>query len=185
MAPLPPSNTARLFHDYVANGVQHTVMYRYDGSTNGGYPDAFFITALNDVYAELGDFMPTDWDTVGVRVAFLGSNISTPWAGWSPITIGQISPASYAKPAFMSAVGRSTDGRRARITWLGTGIVATDNTQPGQNDYRLFTSESTEALELVTAISGTAFLSISGQVPAWNPYLNLGFNAYWQHEVRG
>jgi len=176
MAALPPSNTVRYFLDYTVNGIEHTIQMRVGaGATDGGASSSFsaFLATLSPNFYLI--------NVIGMRKANLGSDVTNPvtYTGTTSFGSGTASD-NLARAAFLSFVGRSTDGRRVRIFVYGTKITA-------EGDYRVDVSEAAEvdsAVFLLNSATGV-FLTISGLQPVWKAYANEGVNAYWQRRSRG
>lgn len=182
MAPLPPDSTPRYFLDYVANGRAHTVQFRYT-SLDNAEPGSDILTDWQDILVEVGEFMPTDWAPVGHRWAAAGSNVSNPVTAALPALVGQMGIYPALAPAFLSFVGRGADGRRVRLSFLGC-TMSPANLVNNNNDYRLSSAENANVEQIVSMLNETPFTTISGTIPSWKQYANLGFNAYWQQQVR-
>lgn len=178
LSPLNPNNTERWFYDYTVLGNQHSLMMRVDhpmsASEAGEQIDAF-LTAIEGSLIEI--------TTIGMRVALAGSNISN-----SEGTVGL--QANYGTgagsainaPLQVTFVGRSNDGRKARVGIFGWN---------GQSDdsWRMTVVEEADVADGVTflqAITASGFfVSISGEPVVWHPYANIGYNDHWVKEARG
>lgn len=180
MAPLPVNNTGRLFVDYIANGRQHTAQFRYGGS---GEPPASFLEDVDAIIAAAGPFMPLDWTFVESRYVPSGGTFSLPAEYVPEDMTGTIAVSAAEAPAFVSAIGRSLGGRRVRVYFLGAGYSPAGN-EGNASDYRVTTTESAPALALVEALAASELVGIDGFNVGWKSYLNLGYNGYWQREVR-
>lgn len=114
MAPLPSSNTARLYLDYTVGGEDHTQTVRYDGPGNR-VPAA-------GVLAELWAFLSSElYGTTiqGLRFSIAGSDVTNPMAWPGDPTYGAGSPPAGQQMKFFSIVGKSADGRRVRMEQFG------------------------------------------------------------------
>lgn len=181
MAPLPPENTGRVWVDYVAQGRQHSMQVRYG---TPGAPGSDLLEALDDVLIALNPFMPEDWAFVDARYAVDGSTVSIPLV-FTPTSFDGGQPVRLSSaPAFLSLVGRDTLGKRVRLYALGTSF-GPDEEGGIATDYRLAITENVSAAALYSAVASSPFTTITGSDPAWKPYLNLGYNSYWQRKVRG
>lgn len=181
MAPLPQSNTGRMWIDYLANGRQHTMMLRYGGA---GLPTVTFQDFVIDFLSVCGPLMPTDWTFLGARVAVAGSDISNPFNFVPETLTGTYTPAVSEAPAFVSFVGRSGTGRRGRIFLLGAGLSPAGE-QSFAGNYRVTPAELTTISSALQVLDQADFLAIDGNALVWNRYANLGYHAYWQKELRG
>ena len=175
MAPLPPSNTIRYFLDYTVNGLEHTIQMRVGpGATDGGASGSFsaFLAALSpNLYA---------LSVVGMRKANLGTDVTNPVTYTGTTSFGSGTAVdNLARAAFLSFIGRSTDGRRVRVFVYGTKITS-------EGDYRVDTGEAAEVADAIDVLNGASgvFLSISGLQAIWKAYANEGVNAYWQRRAR-
>lgn len=180
MAPLPENNTGRLFIDYNANGRPHTLMLRY---ANAGAPTPLFLFDVDNWLQTLNPLMPTDWSFGSWRYSAQGTNFSVPLAGAPTAFQGIRTPRAYEGPAFITFVGRTLGGRRARVFLLGAGF---DPSEAGgqAEDYRINAAEFAPAAVAIDALNNTGVVGIDGLEPAWYQYLNAGFNAYWQRKSR-
>jgi len=175
MAPLPPDGTARVWIDYHTCGEDHTALIRFKApATDVEVADAFnaFVGAVGAFFA-LSTF-------IGARVAALGSNVSNPAAGSWPVSWGSGAGDHAMTAHYLDFVGRSFDGRRARIALFGCLV-----TQQG-DDYRATSAESSVITDGVAVLNGTPniFLSINEFQPVWYPYADMGVNAYWRNRIR-
>ena len=180
MAPLPPESTGRIWIDYQANGFGHTVMFRYPGT---GDPAPAVITGINGILTAMQPFMPTNWTLLGIRYAVAGSTVSNALNAAIITPTGAGTPKQGEAPAYLTILGRSAQGRRARIFFIGTSVSAAD--EGGVNgDYRTSATESSSVLALLTAAQNSGLVAVDGLQPVWKPYVNVGYNAYWQKRVR-
>lgn len=176
LAPLPESNTARLFVNYAFGADRHTVQFRLLSPFT-------MDNLLTWVNAWLVDSKPLFQAAVtfdSADVALQGSDIRNP-ISWTPIsgTATTLSdPTNRSRSG--SFVGRSPDGRKLRLFFYGIkfGPDAT---------YRV---NADEDFDLEAAITGLNALTsrvgtISGSAPIFKPYMNIRNNAYWQTELRG
>lgn len=183
MAPIPSNNTAVYYVDYVANGQQHTVQFRYAQASAGQPPAAADVADVQAVLNGMRPFMPLDWAILGTRQRDAFGTVSIPS---EPITLAGtgLQPAAQADvPGFISFVGRSPDGVRVRITLLGVGQTAADSATY-DNDYRILEGESSDIAAVLGILDTSAFLTVSGLLPRWKRYANVGYNSYWQRKVR-
>jgi hypothetical protein len=178
---LPPNNTGRVLLDYFANGQGHTMQWRYTGL---GAPSSGFLEDVDSVLIALNPFMPTDWEFQGWRYVPASGTFSTVITSPPTTFDGARDVELYAAPAYLDVPGRSTGGRRIRFFALGVGIAPRPSTS-ASNDYRLTIVENADAAALVLALSTGGFCAIDANDVNWKPYVNLGFNAYWQGKARG
>lgn len=176
MAPLPHNNTGIFYLDYSTEGHDHVMEVRFGTGSSAleaaGFADAF----LSAVSSQL--FLHT---IIGARVQDIGTNVSYPVEWDGDATYGAGTEGEYATAIYMSFVGRSLDGRRARIYLFGAKNVA----DPGDHNYRYSTAASwvTGGLAALQALPECP-VSISGEPVAWKQYSNVGINAYWRNQIR-
>lgn len=175
MAPLPESNTARLFIEYTVFGQEHVSELRLSsGSTSADAVSAYAVLA-----PLMAALLHTSDAVTGARFAAEGSNISNPLPVASEAGDQTTLPDADHAPNFMSWTGRSNDGRRVRFTFF-TPLIDLSTT-----GYRQ-TSVTGDTLALMNAVQGATVdaRTISGAVPVWNSYTNYGSNAYYQRQAR-
>lgn len=182
LPPLVPANTCRLYVDYKANGREHTVQFRYGGIEGAGPPPTAFLAGVSDFLNACEAFMPTDWQSLGARYSEVGSNVSLPI---TPLSFGPgvIGVWAGEAPAFVSFVGRSSGGRRTRVTLLGAGLAPGDEGGV-TSDYRATVAESGAIATARTQLIAAGVQAVDGLPVTWYAYANLGYNAYWQRAVR-
>lgn len=180
MAPLPENNTGVVFFDYIANGREHTTQFRYDGP---GAPPTGFAASLFDFFDAAGYFMPEDWIAVAWRYRAEGTNITLPLLDALPTLEGANTPSNSEAPAFVSFIGRSTLGSRARVYLIGAGLTPASETGAA-SDYRLTAAEATQVLTAIQQLALVDVRAIDSAPIAWKSYVNLGYHAYWQRRVR-
>jgi len=176
VTPLPPNSTKRYFLDYAVSGVQHTILQRVDGAVD----DASASTAFDSIFDLVGDSFFAS-EVLGMRVAASGSNITVPatYSG-SNTTWGSGAAGDGGTPAFASMVGRGTDGKKGRWTLFGYKQIGS------VGDYRFGVTGVSgweDLYDTLQTFTGN-FITIGGSDPVWHPYVNIGWNAYWQRNVR-
>jgi len=176
MAPLSPSNTVRWFLDYTTSNGDHTMEARATGTaaTDASFASDFFSALLLALAPRL-----TTITIAGLRRAAAGTNVSLP-ATWSgEASYGSGSQSVINAPVYLSFVGRSAAGRRARIFIYGVSAQTED-------DYRYEAVDHGEISDALEVLNGAVnfFLAIDGLDVIWNPYANAGFNAYYQRKAR-
>ena len=182
MAPLPTNSTGRLVVSYTANGHEHDVMFRFGGSADN--PVEAFYERIEELFTEMTPLMPSDWSIISSVSYPQGSDVSHPDGYiWSPV-VGTGTPQVSEGPAFISFVGRGTSGRRARLYFLGASLTPADEKGSG-GDYRLYGTENSDVLAAIFAATQLEVVTIAGDAVFWKNYVNLGYNAYWQKNVRG
>lgn len=172
---LPASNTARWKLGYTVGETDHVFQVR---STGAASPSSFaawvdsFLTALSPALYAM--------TLTSVQFASPGSDIfnlvATSIIG-NPYGSGVI--AGFRTPQFVAFQGRSSGGRKVRLSVYGFKFDT--------NDYRVNPGEldAVDDAILVLAGSTTFGVAIDGIDPTWYPYANTGFNAYWQRQLRG
>lgn len=183
MAPLPPESTSRYFVDYTANGRNHTAQFRYT-SPEDAAPGIPFQDAVDDFMQAIGSAMPTDYAILGYRFAETDSNVTNPVARTIATVSGIYTPHLSDAPAFLGFVGRTSGGRRVRMQLLGAGYDPSEIHGVADN-YRVLASESSDFADMISALEAIGSKAIDGLTPSWKQYVNLGYNAYWQRQVRG
>lgn len=175
MAPLPVTNTARLFIEYRSLNQEHVAQLRLiNGST---LTDA---QTLYGVFAPLMAALLFTSDAVtGARFSAQGSNLSFPIAV-SPVTgtVGGTGDEDN-RPEFISFTGRGLLGRRVRFT------LFTPMQDPDTVGYRQTTPGGAYGAILDALNANTPpIVDISNNLPVWNAYQNAGYNAYFQRKRR-
>lgn len=175
MAPLASNLTSRGWLKYTSMGVQHEYMVRLAaGSTSADYIGFFGLLA-----GILKAHLPTSDGFISARYSAAGSLVSFPIA-WSAVagTLA-VSVEQNAKPQFQSLVGRSADGVRCKHSFYAP-YPETDS------DYRFSLAAASAFQDWIDLLDETtpAVVSASGQPVIWQEYVNAGFNAYWQRNVR-
>lgn len=152
-------------------GTEHEMVMRFPSAT----PQADQVANAVDIANSLKTAMLTSDSFLGVRHADSGSNLSFPLA-FTPIAgTGSWTPETDDEAKFWSITGRSLGGYRCRLTFF-TGASG------DSAGYRIIGSNN-----LLTAV-GTAeppLVAIDGQEVVWNNYMNIGYNSYWQRQLRG
>lgn len=189
LPPLPANNTARYWVDYTANGRAHSAMFRYLEPTPGSEPSVPFRARVASFLSDMTAWLPAGFAVTGARFSPKLSTVSLPATPPAAPSATGVANAAEA-PAFASWVGRSPQGRKFRLFLIGVSQAATD--LGAGIDYRVLTSEGTVPsatvanLEGWCALGGTDGLYAIDGVVGCNiyNYVNLGFNAYWQREMR-
>ena len=174
MAALPHNNTAIYYFDYTESGREHTAEMRFDGGVSPAAAGAQFTGMLIDCLTLLRAMT-----LLTVRHQVSGSNVAFPVVtGYEGTTYGSGAGTVDNAPQYMDFVGRSSGGRRVRLAIFGyKGPIST---------WRLTSAESAPINTAVARLNAAAgmFLAIDGIKPLWYPYVNVGYNAYWQRKVR-
>jgi len=177
MAPLDPTNTARVYLDYSTCGENHTAMLRY--SALGSISDCFDIwqTMLGAMNTFLHEIV-----IIGARASAVGSNITNPVTWTGDDTYGGDPGPHYATAQYVDFIGRTVTGRRVRSAFFGASAYFDGTT----DDFRYQAADFPFVVTCVTALEsdpGNA-VGIDGLVPVWHLYGNGGVNAYWRNKIR-
>lgn len=174
MAPLAVDNTQRFFLDYSTTNLSHTMMVRTTTPTSGGAFSSFMNAFLTALAPELS-LITID----GARVAQINTNVSIPivWSGAA--TYGTGSEPLNFRPRQLAFLGRTANGRRARLFVYGG-----DFTSP--NDFRITRAANAniDAAYDVLELNPQFFAAIDGLATVKYGYVDVNFNSYWEREVR-
>lgn len=177
MAPLPPSNTRRLWVNYNDGVNDHQLMLR--GTTDAtpadlmAVADAFLVALADTLYAI---------SVAGADYAEVGTNISNPqvWSGSSGYGTGAM-PDVNAPREFAWEM-RSNDGRLGSYSMWGINAA----TPPA---YRILFGANADLdaarAVLIGAHNVGTLCTISGQRGVLKTYYNVNFNSYWEEQARG
>ncbi len=178
ISPLPASNTERWFLDYTVGGFQHTMICR---AASPQVADDV-ASAFNAVLTELTTYLAVI-TIVGFRKALVGSDITNPQsAAGLESTYGTGAQGAIYAPVQTTFVGRSIDGRKARVGVFGAATL-------NDSSYRITAAENSEiasAIDQLGAFSaGGLFVGISGIRVLWHSYANIGLNDHFVRSMRG
>jgi len=174
MAPLPVNSTARLWVKKSGISGEHETMFRFIAGTS----QADAVNGVHVIMEEMASFIWEDDTFISARWAADGSNLSFPVA-WDPI-VGENpgTPDEAQYPGFVSWVGRGADGREVRWTLQGVPFTADDN-------YRIFSTDSVTVAAVCDALAFELTIANIGSFhPIVYPYINVGYNAYFQRKAR-
>jgi len=172
MAPLPPDSTPRFKVFYTGGLNDHDFQVRSHLSPAAiGVDIDAFLTAL----AARMHLITVNQ----VQFAASGSNV------FNPVTTG-IEGQSYSSgaaitqeaPNYIDFIGRSTGGKRTRITLFGVSGLGADFRWAAGED------SAVDAAIAVLIAAGSDFRCIDDLAPVWKPYANAGVNAHWQKATR-
>lgn len=177
VAPLLTTNTQRFLVRQQTNGGLHTTLFR---APNGVAP----ATVISEITAFLNQLRLSMWDTwsaTGLDYAPAFSTVTTPQA-WTPIVgsnTGVGRTDHQRDPIFISFIGRTSQGRRVKLTFFGSAFT------PDQN-YRVDVGQASNLTSCITLLNGSSapISAIDGNKPLWKPYVDSGYNAYWQRKNR-
>jgi len=114
-----------------------------------------------------------------VQFAVDGSNVfNTVVSGIEGNTYGSGAGIETNVPMFINFIGRSSDGRRVRVSVFGAN-------SPGV-DFRFVAGEDADVTAAIAALNAPAnhWVTIGDLEPFWKSYANAGWNAYWQRATR-
>lgn len=177
LPPLPPSNTSRIFINYVAYGnLRHTFQIRPISTATVVATVAW----INGLLTDYADLWATNTVFDSCDVAVINSDVRNPYA-WDSVTGTAAPPNDLLQDTRqLSWVGREVTGRKSNWKMYGSklGPDATSRKNLG-DDARL--DAFTQALNDLDALAG----GITGAKLSWKRYTNVRQNGYWQNEVRG
>lgn len=176
LPPLPANNTDVVWLKYTSGGTTHEMQYRVASSTT----QADIITGATALANALKAWMHTGDSFVGLRHRDSGSTVSFPLAFTAIAGTASVTWDVEEEAKFMSVVGRSLAGYRVKMTFFTVVLV-------DSNAFRLARTGGSFAdafLDAVDAMSPAA-VAIDGQAVVWNQYANVGYNSYWERQLRG
>jgi hypothetical protein len=175
MAPLADNLTDRYKLDYEGDFGRHVTLFRFAPGTDPGTARqeiTDFINAIRGLYHTSHVFNTLDFSAAGSRLFFP--------AAWTLIAgSGTVLPGAEFFPRYISFIGRTSLGRRVRLTLFGANVGTT-------LDYRITGNESAPVaagwnqLQAVTTVQ----VGIDGAPITWYSFANVGFNAYYQRKQR-
>lgn len=185
MAPLPENNTRRVFLDYTAGEVVHTLCFRFG-------PDPDLITIATHIAAfavAAAPCMNVNDAFTGLRYQEAGTNFSVP-VPWDPIEGLNTDPAWDDNPKlrYLGAFARSdTDARR--VSWQFYTVAKLEDV-PADNRYEMPSETDVQILwsAFKTLVDGVPTVervrSISGTTLTLYNYLNTKESSYWLKQSR-
>lgn len=175
MAPLPTESTARYWIDYTTSYGSHSMQFRVGtGATDEGFQ--LFAQGLLDL---LTPVLTVGWAVTGVRRASDNSTISLPATVSLSADVSTTPLLETDAPRFVSWVGRGPAGRRVRLYLYGSTIGIDKNYRKTFNELPLIQAVVNHFNDNPTYVR-----TIAEDVPIWNRYANLGYNAYFQRKRR-
>jgi hypothetical protein len=179
MALADPTATSRVVITYHDGENDHTAGFHFPSDTLAdAFPGLF-----TDFVAANSSCFGSDWVTLSAILYPLGSVFSRD----VPIDVqagsGEPFVNGWSAPRFVSMVGRSAEGVRARSYLYGVFIPTDDLTYrytPGENS--LLDELRHDWVQLFDLGGACA---ADGNPILWRAYLNTGFNSYWQRKQRG
>lgn len=181
MAPLPDNSTGVMFFDYTTGSVQHTAQLRFGPGSGPA-----IVTLFTELALAMTNVLASAWRVLGVRQRAAGAMIALPYAsagtllGFMPASGVGLDPVN--EPREYRWVGRgSTSGRRVTFSLYGVTI----GTPPS---YRYPAEGGPPSLnEVYSRLMGgySGLVTVGGDAPIWQPYVNVNYNSYWETEARG
>lgn len=172
MAPLNPNNTPRFKVAYNGGLNDHTFEVRSHLS-----PAAIAVDIDNFLSALAPRMHLITVNTVSFAAS--GSNIFNPvTTGLEGQTYSSGTPITQEAPNYIDFIGRSSGGRRVRITLFGVSGLGSDFRWAAGED------SAVDAAIAVLVAAGNDLRAIDDLTPLWKPYANAGVNAYWQKATR-
>lgn len=175
MAPIDTKNTATWYLNYTSGLQEHALCFRSKDAASEAsvlaFCDALVAILRIQMYA-VDNIANVERRAKGSPYRFIVKTYGLAGQGAGSIGAGE-------QTQFYSWTGRSTGGRDVRMTFF-TGIA------PADANFRV----PLGANSFVDAVLGTladyedVLCAIDGLGVIWNPYANVGFNAYWQREAR-
>lgn len=178
MAPLPESNTARLFVGYNDGIFDHTLQFRYDDSVTSesdvmGVADAY-LTAIGGALYDISI-------TIVERCA-TGSNVHLPVTWAHAASYGTGAMPGVNAPRYLEFTGKDQTGRRWHIVQFGINLATPSN-------YLLLPGDDADVdagrAELIAGFASSTILSIAGQKVLVNNDAPVGFNDHFVDRRRG
>lgn len=176
LPPLPANNTDVAWLKYTSMGQEHELMFRQPSIT----PQADIIANAVALATALKVMMHNTDSFTGLRHRDSGSTVSFPLA-WTSIA-GTASAGGFNaddKAKFIALSGRSLAGYRCKMTFFTPYIADAW----GYRQARVSGNHVDTFLDAVDAAE-PPFVAVDGSEVIWNQYGNLGFNAYWQRQLR-
>lgn len=175
MAPINPNNTDRLKIFYQNAVAEHTVVVRFDGPAGLTDAESVFAGLVSNL-APLFSFS----EVTAVQQAAQGLDIfsDVPASSLLSVTWGSGAATNDNNAVAATFVGRSSAGRRARLSFFGyKGLTS---------DYRLTATESLDISDALDALTGAtgSFLAIDGNAPIWKTYVDVKAFDHWVDTAR-
>lgn len=183
MAALPDNNTGRYFVDYLANGREHTVMFRYAAGAAPNAPGIAFLESCREFLDTMAAAMPTDYAMVAARYSASGTNFTIPLTAPLIENAGAVTPNLSDAPSYWNFIGRTLGGRQVKLMMLGVGDDASEPNAQGKN-YRLTSAERPTVAAAIGVLNSSGQVAIDNLDPTWYAYVNLGYHSYWTRRLR-
>lgn len=174
MAPLPPESTRRYYLTYVVDTKEHTMVMRTEDTVDEVQATAALDAFISAFAGELQGISITK-----LEVSNSGSNVRLPAAWGGAASYGNGFSNVVNAPRFFSVTGKSGEGRDFRVEVFGAASTV-------DNNYRYTDAELSIVSDVIAALEADpqVWLTISGNKPIYNSYLNVAYSAYWQRQLR-
>lgn len=178
MPPIAPNHTTRYKVHYTGPFGSHTMLFH-------GAPEDTAATLRDLVAAAVQPLSGACWDGTVFNVgefAAAGSNFFFADAGWTTIErVSTTNPGAEDGPSqFLQFGGRaSNDGTRVKFYLF-------EQVYKGNAAMRLNYSENADVAAVLDVLNSfeNTLSTISGRIPTWYNYANLGQNDYLTHKAR-
>lgn len=171
LPPLPFNNTDIAWLKYTSCGITHELMFRQPAAT----PQEDIIANAVGIANALKSLMPSSDSFIGLRHQDKNSNLSFPLAWTAIVGTGTAFTENDDKAKFIALAGRSLGGYRCRMTFFTPHVSDT-------YQYRYLAGT---ALNTAAAAMEPDAVAVDGEPVIWHAYTNIGYNAYWQRQLRG
>lgn len=175
MAPLPPQSTARYIVHYSQGGNEHIQVYRSQPPAS----PAAMSTFLEALWAEMSPLLLACTITgVGFIADETTIENSVSMPNFVGDTYGSGAGSTVQSTGFLNFVGRTTGGRRVRLSFFGSNTV--DET------FRIHSTEAEPVNDALIVLNSQAvgLVGIDSLPITWKPYVNFAYNAHWQRAER-
>lgn len=178
MTPTPPNTAKRIKAWYTGPFGEHVMLFH----ARTGTSDGDFVASVADVVDKLIELQydNTTWDRI--EIAQPGSALFFPYDTWTPIIADNAAGvAATSDPSrYLNFAGRGgTDGVRVRLFLFETYIT-------GDQQMRLQSGDNVNVAAVVTELNDETNTvgTISGSIPVWKAYANIGSNDYLTKKAR-
>lgn len=192
MAPLPPSNTVRVYVDYTSAGIGHTAEFRMSGAPSESTMQAAALALINVMLPRMFD---ADSVTL-IRYSPQGVDFTLPLPTTAQpgalVTGFAAQWAEDKESAMVSVVGRGSQvARRWRMclftpyAWAATSVNWPTTNRYGLGSNAAIDSYWADMDDWKNAVyGGSSIVTIGGDRPTMKSYVNIRKNSYWQDEQR-
>lgn len=181
MADFAPNYTARYRLRYSTMGKRHAMTFRKH--PGGGSLD-LFIAGVDAFLTTLLPKLNADWTLLSADYAGENSDVFLPADMPTLATGGTTTPATGYRPGFISFVGRGALGSPTRLFIYGTAYLPVVSSGAA-GDWRITSAEDSVIANAVGDLNTIPdHAAIDRSVPTWYPYVNCGYNGYYQRKMR-